>query len=353
MIFDARSFRRLLRVAAHLAAALLLFGLLWAFLHDAPIGPASRSSTGPLDQPFRTVRPGVMLADREVSGWTERELRRWLDQLSRQLSSQPEDARIDPVTRGRVPGLAGLRLDVAATVEAALRAPDGARVSPVYRLQPPRVHLDDLPPAPIYQANPQRRAVSLLVNVAWGNEYLPPILEALQGAGVQASFFLVGSWAEKNARLAQAIADAGQEIDSHGWQTVEYEHLGEAEVARQVVQADRVIQAVTGRRPLYFSPHRGVVTPAVLDQALAAGHQVILWSVDTVDWQHPSPEAILERVEQKLHPGALVLMHPTAETARALPELIRRIEARGYQILPLARLLSEDPLAQPKPSQSR
>ncbi|MDI3297681.1 MAG: polysaccharide deacetylase family protein [Bacillota bacterium] len=345
MIVDASNFRRFLRVAAHLVAALLLFAVLWTAFGERLVGPSSGSAGAPLDRPFRTVQPGVTLADRDVSGWTELELRSWLAGLAAQVASPPRDAYIDPATRGRVPGLAGLRLDVGATVEAALAAPEGARITPVYRLVPPRVHLDDLPPAPIYQGNPQRRAVAFLVNVAWGEEYLPSMLETLKKAGVRGSFFLVGAWAEEHARQARAIADAGEEIDSHGWQTVEYEHLGEAEVARQVVQADRVIEAVTGRRPVYFSPHRGVVTRAVLDQALAAGHQVILWSVDTVDWQHPAPEAILERVEAKLHPGALILMHPTAETARVLPELIRRVEARGYQILPLAELLAEDPLA--------
>ncbi|MBX5465160.1 MAG: polysaccharide deacetylase family protein [Clostridia bacterium] len=345
MVLDTAGFRRRLRVAAHLLAALLLLGLLWAAIRALPAGRPAGEARSPLDRPFRTVRPGVTLADRDVGGWTEGELRSWLGRLAAQLHSPPVDARIDPATRGRVPGLAGLRLDVAATLQAALSAPEGARIEPVYRLVPPRVRLADLPPAPVYQGNPERRAVALLVNVAWGEEYLPSMLEALSKAGVRASFFLVGSWAESHARQARAIAEAGQEIDSHGWQTVEYEHLSEAEVARQVVQADRVIEAVTGRRPLFFSPHRGVVTRAVLDQALAAGHQVILWSVDTVDWQHPSPQVILERVEAKLHPGALILMHPTAETARALPELIRLVEAHGYQILPLAALLSEDPLA--------
>ena len=36
-----------------------------------------------------------------------------------------------------------------------------------------------------------------------------------------------------------------------------------------------------------------------------------MWSVDTIDWQKPTPDVLINRVMSKVHNGAIILMHPT------------------------------------------
>ena len=36
-----------------------------------------------------------------------------------------------------------------------------------------------------------------------------------------------------------------------------------------------------------------------------------MWSVDTIDWQKPTPNVLINRVMSKVHNGAIILMHPT------------------------------------------
>ncbi|WP_339063220.1 polysaccharide deacetylase family protein [Tepidibacillus marianensis] len=50
---------------------------------------------------------------------------------------------------------------------------------------------------PIYRGNPQKPMVSLMINVAWGTEYLDSILRTLETEQVKTTFFLDGSWVEK------------------------------------------------------------------------------------------------------------------------------------------------------------
>nr|WP_313780651.1 polysaccharide deacetylase family protein [Paenibacillus larvae] len=38
---------------------------------------------------------------------------------------------------------------------------------------------------------------ALMINVAWGNEFLPGMLETLRKENVKATFFLDGSWLKK------------------------------------------------------------------------------------------------------------------------------------------------------------
>ena len=43
-------------------------------------------------------------------------------------------------------------------------------------------------------------------------------------------------------------------------------------------------------------------------------------------------DIIINRVMKKIDNGAIILMHPTESTAKALPELIRQLKSKGYTI---------------------
>lgn len=66
-----------------------------------------------------------------------------------------------------------------------------------------------------------------------------------------------------------------------------------------------------------------------------------MWTVDTIDWQRPEPEVIVERVVPKAENGAIVLMHPTKATVEALPKMIAGLKDKGYKLVTISQLLSE------------
>lgn len=70
------------------------------------------------------------------------------------------------------------------------------------------------------------------------------------------------------------------------------------------------------------------------------GYPVILWSVDTIDWQKPTAEVIVQRVTSKVSDGDIVLMHPTENTVKALPTLIRTLKKEGFHIVTVSELIS-------------
>jgi peptidoglycan/xylan/chitin deacetylase (PgdA/CDA1 family) len=67
-----------------------------------------------------------------------------------------------------------------------------------------------------------------------------------------------------------------------------------------------------------------------------------MWTVDTIDWQKPSPEVLINRVMKKIHPGAIVLMHPTESTAESLDQLLTDIERKGLKVSDVSTLLDEE-----------
>ena len=66
------------------------------------------------------------------------------------------------------------------------------------------------------------------------------------------------------------------------------------------------------KRQTLYAPPSGECEAHVLEAADNLGYDTILWSVDTIDWQKPDAATIIERVESKIHGGAIILAHPTA-----------------------------------------
>jgi len=198
-------------------------------------------------------------------------------------------------------------------------------------------HLPELRQVPT-----SRPVIALAVNVVWGSQYLRPIVLALKAQGARATFFLGGGWAEKHPDEARMLRQEGMEIGSHGDAHRHVASLGVAENVREIALADEKIARATGVHPTLYAPAYGELSPAVHEAARREGVRVVMWSIDTIDWRTwHTPEIIRERVLQRLAPGAIVLAHPTDRTAQALPQLLRDLRARGYQVVGVGELLRQ------------
>ncbi|WP_031514438.1 polysaccharide deacetylase family protein [Desulfofalx alkaliphila] len=197
--------------------------------------------------------------------------------------------------------------------------------------------------APIYQGDQGRKEIALTVNVYWGEEYLPQMLKIMEEEKVKATFFIGGMWAEKFPDLLKEIAQQGHDIGSHGYSHPHPDHLNKAGNLREIKRSEKIIKEIIGKDIKLFAPPYGERGNSVLAATEEAGYQLILWSIDTIDWQRPAPDTIVQRVISKAHNGAIVLMHPTAPTVRALPTIIKELKGRGYEFITVTELLENLP----------
>jgi len=194
-------------------------------------------------------------------------------------------------------------------------------------------------PKPVYNGNPDKPEVALACNIFWGEEYLPGMLDALDRADVKITFFIGGTWAQKNSALVREIAACGHEIGNHSYNHPHPATLSKEQNKDQIVRTENLIRDLAGVRTRLYAPPYGEFNDAVLAAAAEQGYTTVMWSIDTVDWKRPPAETILARVLGKLHNGAIILMHPTEPTAQALPELIFRIREKGYAVRPVSAIL--------------
>ncbi|GAE29297.1 polysaccharide deacetylase family protein [Alkalihalobacillus hemicellulosilyticus] len=250
------------------------------------------------------------------------------------------DARIDRVWKA-VPGYNGIRVDIDATYERVKGDMQFDERKIVFEEVAPSIHLDDLPPAAIYKGNEEKQMVAFLINVAWGNEYIPDILKTLKKHNIHVTFFLDGSWVKKNPQLAKMLIEEGHEIGNHAYSHPDMSKLTKERVDEELERTNKAIEAALEVTPKWFAPPSGSYNQAVVDRAEHFGMKTVMWSVDTIDWRNPSVDEMVQRVTNKLHPGAMVLMHPTESAAGGLEQLILNSEEKGFKVGTVSELLSE------------
>lgn len=252
-----------------------------------------------------------------------------------------QDAHVDKVWKA-IPGYNGLDVDVNESYKNMRKKGEFDENLLVFRQVKPKVHLSDLPSEPIYRGNPDKSMVSFIINVAWGNEYIPDMLNTLNKHHVKATFFLEGRWVKENPEIAKMIVDAGHEVGNHSYTHPDMSKLPTASIREQLVKTNEVIKATTDQTSTWFAPPSGSYREEVVDIADEMEMGTIMWSVDTIDWQRPEPHVLVDRVMKKVHNGAMILMHPTSSTADSLETLILSIKQKGYSFGSVTMMLDEE-----------
>lgn len=187
------------------------------------------------------------------------------------------------------------------------------------------------------------KVVALTFDHSWGNTFTPSILDTLKAKNVKATFFLMGPWTTKYPDVAKRICTDGHEIGSHGHKHDNYGEKKSEWVKNDILTASREIEETIGVRPTLLRPPNGSYSKESLRVTEEAGCRTIIWNIDSLDWKNPGREVIINRVMKRLKAGGIILLHASdtpRQTADALPELIDRIRAEGYEIVTVGELLA-------------
>lgn len=291
-------------------------------------------STGPVDEYIFSIKAQTKRVAISQKDWTSR-----MEDMKKKKNVSPINARLDPVWKA-IPGYNGLQIDEQGTIERMKKEGTWEEGLVIYKEIPPQVQLEQLGSVPIYRGNPTKPMVSIMINVAWGDEYLSSILDTLKKNNVKATFFLDGTWTNKNPEEAKKIALAGHELGNHGYTHPDMTKLSEGRILQEILSTNNVIKKATGVEPTIFAPPSGDFNQRVVDIATRNHMKTILWTADTVDWRKPSPSQWMANVRSKIGNGVLILMHPTASTAHSLPSLIKEIKQRKLTIGTVSENLS-------------
>ena len=121
----------------------------------------------------------------------------------------------------------------------------------------------------------------------------PAVLEALDAAGVSATFFVLGERVERHPELFERVRAAGHEVEVHGYAHLRHPHVTRAPRSSATSTARSTCSAARRRWRIPWG-HLADFTQEVADQR---GLEIVGWSTDTHDWRGDSAEVMLEGLE--------------------------------------------------------
>lgn len=156
------------------------------------------------------------------------------------------------------------------------------------------------------------------------------ILDVLAGAGIRATFFIQGRWAEAYPGTARRIAAEGHLIGNHSHHHARMPLLLDRGLQEDMDAAHGAIVQATGRdpRPWFRCPWgAGAEDPRVLDALAAAGYRHVGWHVEVEDWEPTrTPQAIAADAIEGIRrhgDGTVLLLHTwPGGTVDALPRVL-------------------------------
>nr|WP_240344018.1 polysaccharide deacetylase family protein [Paenibacillus sp. SYP-B3998] len=197
-----------------------------------------------------------------------------------------------------------------------------------------------------YHAKTSERKIALTFDDGPDNKYTPKVLDILKKNGIKATFFVIGEHAEQNHKMIKRIVEEGHIIGNHSWDHANLSNLPSDQVQAEITKTDDIIRTIVGQSPSLFRAPYGAENEQVRSDAAKTGHQLIGWSVDTLDWNGKNASQIMNTVKKETKPGAIILQHSAggkggnlSNTIEALPQIIAYLKHDGYAFVTVPELM--------------
>ena len=196
---------------------------------------------------------------------------------------------------------------------------------------------------PIYCVDRADNKISLTFDCAWGNSNTDMLISILEQAGVKATFFVTGEFCDKYPDDVKKLYDAGHEIANHSDTHPHLKGMNVNDLIADTKECSRKIEMITGASsPLYRAPY-GEYDDKSLTTLEGMDMKVIQWNVDSIDWDKPSPETIIERTTKNIASGSILLFHNDLEnTSEALPKVLESLIGQGFEPVKVSELIYAD-----------
>ena len=165
------------------------------------------------------------------------------------------------------------------------------------------------------------------------------IVDVLEKYDGRATFFMLGNKVAGTGikKLLRRSLQNGNEFACHTYDHKNLASLSGEGVQWEVVAANCQIKKITGVDPVLMRPPYGNHSSTTRTNV---GLPIILWSIDTRDWQTRNTANTLDCVLRQAKDGDIILMHDIYDTtAAATEQLVPTLVKKGYQLVTVSELI--------------
>jgi peptidoglycan/xylan/chitin deacetylase (PgdA/CDA1 family) len=196
---------------------------------------------------------------------------------------------------------------------------------------------------------PAGKRIALTFDDGPSATWTPRILSILERAHVTATFFEIGANAVRSPSLTRRIVRGGFELGNHTFTHTDLAALPSWERELQIDMTESAFSGIAGLRTRLVRPPYSSTPDAITPRQIAAwgqiaaeGYTIAVTNYDTRDWNQPGVGSIVAAATPAGEEGGIVMMHDgggrRAETVAALPQIIARLERRGFRFVTVSDL---------------
>lgn len=168
-------------------------------------------------------------------------------------------------------------------------------------------------------------------------EVTAAILDALEQYGVKATFFVLGSRVKGQEEMLKRMEELGCEIGNHTWSHADLTGLSAAQCISEIEKTNEEFKRVLGHGAAVVRPPFGHYNSTVRN---LVPYPLILWTVDTGDWQKQNPRQLARSVVEQAKEGCVILMHDQqTSTAEAITDIIPLLVREGFRFVTISELI--------------
>ncbi len=169
------------------------------------------------------------------------------------------------------------------------------------------------------------------------------VLDLLEQYGVKATFFVIGENVSYYPEPLKRAVSLGHEIGNHTYHHALLSESCEASTAEEIESTEEIVFRTAGYRMTLFRPPEGAYNECALNVVRSKNYRVILWTVDTRDWENRSADDIVKTVTSGVRGGSILLFHDymskKSHAMEALQILIPKLLSQGYEFVTVSELL--------------
>lgn len=169
------------------------------------------------------------------------------------------------------------------------------------------------------------------------------LLDMLRERNIKATFFVLGTRVSRYQQTMRALVDEGHEVGNHTFNHTNLRNLAPELQRDEIVRTDDSLREL-GITPRYLRPPYGRYDKNTLVQAAQENLTIVMWSVDSRDWQRPRPPMarVLPRsISGKVH-GVFLFHDNHRATVDAMPQILDDLAAAGCRFVTLSEYLEND-----------
>lgn len=172
--------------------------------------------------------------------------------------------------------------------------------------------------------------------------YTPRLLDMLRERNIKATFYVIGSNAQRYPQIIRRMLAEGHEIGNHTWNHPALSSISEARGREEMSRTARLITDISGYHMRTMRPPYGATNQHVKQWLYQDyGYPTIMWSVDPLDWKRPGASVVTSRILAGARPGAIILAHDIHQgTVDAMPNTLDGLLSRGFRFVTVSQLLN-------------